>query len=50
MRLEYDLEIRNLAGNILPDDLGMDIGDGWRDVISTAKYSIVCGGIFELPP
>jgi len=33
MRLEHDLEIRSLAGNILPDDLGMDIGDGWRDVV-----------------
>ena len=32
MRLEYDLEIRDLSCGIIPDDLGMDIGDGWRDI------------------
>lgn len=33
MRLEDDLEIRELAGDILPDGIGMDIGDGWRDIV-----------------
>ncbi|WP_313194842.1 hypothetical protein [Shinella zoogloeoides] len=32
MRLEYDLEIRDLSCGIVRDGLGMDIGDGWREI------------------
>ena len=32
MRLEYELEIRDLACGLIPDGLGMDIGEGWRDI------------------
>lgn len=32
MRLEYDLEIRDLSCGIVPDGLGMDIGEGWREI------------------
>lgn len=36
MRLEYDLEIRDLAGGMVPDGLGMDIGNGWREIATDA--------------
>lgn len=40
MRLEYDLEVRDLAGDILPDDIGMDIGDGWRNIVIDVVVSL----------
>lgn len=40
MDLRYDLEIRAAAGGILPDGAGIDAGNGWRSLISTAIAGI----------
>ncbi len=41
MRLEYELEIRGLACSILPNGIGMDIGNGWRDIALDAVIGLV---------
>ncbi|MEW9616956.1 hypothetical protein AB3G45_24420 [Shinella sp. S4-D37] len=41
MRLEYELEIRDLACSILPQGIGMDIGNGWLDIARDAVIGLV---------